>query len=295
MKILVIGDIMLDLYNWGIIKRNSPEEPNVPIVDFVSSEYRLGGAANVAANIKALASPRVTEVFITSIISDFSAKLLKEAGIFYDEIVLKPKYEGSPHDRELIKNRIINTGDGCQLLRIDNREKFDTTDVQRFKNKCYYSNFIGFDAIVVSDYNKGVIDDDIINKLNSVSVPVFIDTKKPDLKLWKNIKNCYVKINSKEFEKSKNFKVLKNLIVTEGEEGCSYYSEGLLTSKYKTMPVEDPDVTGAGDCFFAEMVLSVLDGFPIEETMKRANKVASISCQKFGTTVVTRSEINENH
>jgi bifunctional ADP-heptose synthase (sugar kinase/adenylyltransferase) len=275
----------------GTIKRNSPEEPNVPVVDFLSEEYRLGGAGNVAANLWSLSKKGDNEIYLSSIISDFSAKLLKEAGVFYDDIVLKPKHEGAPHDRELIKHRIIKSDDLSQLIRLDNRQTFSDLDILRFKNKCYFDKFIGFDAVVVSDYNKGIIDADMIARLSVCKLPVFIDTKKPDLSLWQKIEKCYVKINSKEFAASKNFETLTHLIVTEGQNGCSYYSKGLLTAKYNTVPVEDPDVTGAGDVFFSAFILSLLERFPIEEAMKRANKAASISCTRFGTTTVTRSEL----
>jgi len=281
---------MLDEYIFGTIKRQSPENQNIPIVDYVDKEIRLGGAFNVAANLWSL-SKKNGEVFVSSIISDFTANLLKEAGIFYDEIVLDTSYHKKPHERELIKTRIIKSDDATQLLRIDNREKFAAGDLQRYKNKCYYHNFVGFDAIAVSDYCKGVVDDSIIKKLSAVTCPVFVDTKKPDLSIWKNIPNCYIKINSKEFENSKNFEKTKKLIVTQGKKGSSYYENGLLDSRYNTDEVVSEDVTGAGDVFFAEMILSIMEGFPIGETMKRANKAATISCTLFGTSVIDRIEI----
>jgi D-beta-D-heptose 7-phosphate kinase/D-beta-D-heptose 1-phosphate adenosyltransferase len=291
MKLLTIGDGMLDYYVWGIIKRQSPENQNIPIVDFVDQEYRLGGAFNVAANLWSLSNKNGNEVYVSSIISDFTSALLKEAGIFYDEIVLQTKYEDRPHERELIKTRIVRSDDGSQLIRVDNREKFAESDLQRYKNKCCYHNFVGFDAIAVSDYNKGVVDKSLIEKLEGVTCPVFVDTKKPNLAIWKNIKNCYIKINSKEYEASKNANKTNHLIVTQGKEGCSYYVQGLLDSRYSTDQIEIEDVTGAGDSFFSCFILSMMEGYPITESMKRANKAATISCTKLGTSVVDRSEI----
>ena len=108
MKILVIGDAILDKYIWGAIRRQSPEDATVPVVDFVDQEYRLGGCLNVAANVKSL-SKRGVEVFVSSIMSDYTGNLLKEKKISYDEIVLKTKEEKKPHERELIKTRIVNS------------------------------------------------------------------------------------------------------------------------------------------------------------------------------------------
>lgn len=290
MKILVIGDAILDKYIWGAIRRQSPEDASVPIVDFVDQEFRLGGCLNVAANIKSL-SKRGNEIFVSSIMSEYTANLLKEKKISYDEIVLKTKEEKKPHERELIKERIVNSQTAKQIIRIDNREKFSEADLQRYKNKCYYYNFVEFDAIVVSDYNKGLIDNAMIKRLEKVECPVFVDTKKKDLSLWKNIKNCYVKINSKEYANSINSATLNNLIVTEGDKGCSYYKLGHLDSFYKTDKTEAADVVGAGDVFLAGFTVRFLESSDIPDAMKFANKAATLSVGKFGTVEVTRNEI----
>lgn len=289
-KILVIGDGIIDEYVWGIIKRQSPEDSSIPVVDFVEREYKLGGALNVASNIKSL-SKKQNEIFVSSVFSDFTSKILKDKGIFYDEPVLKTKIDNKPHERELIKTRIINSENARHLLRIDNREAFSESDLLRYKNKCSYYNFIGFDAIVVSDYNKGLIDSTIMEKLESLTCPIFVDTKKNDLSIWKNIKDCYVKINSKEFNNSKNHKELKNLIVTEGEMGCSVYKFGMPIASYKAIKQDEADVVGAGDCFIAGLVVATMEGKALEESLKFATKVATISVTKFGTSEVFRSEV----
>ncbi len=290
MKILVIGDAILDRYIWGCIKRQSPEDAAIPVVDFVDEEYRLGGSLNVAANIRSL-SKRTFQVFVSSIISDYTASILKDKKISYDDIVLKTKEEKNPHVRELIKTRIVNSINAKQIIRLDNREKFSDADIQRYKNKCYYSNFIEFDAIVVSDYDKGLIDDSVIKRLEKVECPVFVDTKKKNLSLWKNIKNCYVKINSKEFSESSLASELENLIVTNGDQGSSYYKNGLLDSFYKTNEVIEADVVGAGDVYLSAFVVGFLENKDIPECLKFANKVAAVSVTKFGTCEVSRSEI----
>lgn len=79
--------------------------------------------------------------------------------------------------------------------------------------------------------------------------------------------------------------------MTQGKEGCIYYVNGLLNSRYSTDQIVGEDVTGAGDVFNACFALSVLEGYPIGESMKRANKAATISCEKFGTNTVDRYEV----
>lgn len=250
----------------------------------------FGGCLNVANNIKSL-SKRGTDVYVSSIFSDFTISLLKQRNLFYDEKVLASKDEKVPHKRELIKTRIINSETGKQIVRLDNRLNFSENDIQRYKNKCYFNKLQEFDAIVVSDYDKGLIDSSIIKKLEGVNCPVFVDTKKKDLSLWKNIENCYVKINSKEYKNSTNSKKLKRLIITEGDAGCSYYEDGMLNSFFKTNKVEDADVVGAGDVFLSAFTVAVLEKKPIDECLKFANKAASISVSKFGTTEIARNEI----
>lgn len=290
MKILVIGDAILDKYIWGSIRRQSPEDPSIPIVDFVDQEVRLGGCLNVAANIKTL-SKRGNEIFVSSIMSEYTANILKDKKISYDEIVLKTKEEKKPHERELIKTRIVNADSAKQIVRLDNREKFSDADLQRYKNKCYYYNFVEFDAVVVSDYNKGLIQQSMIERLEKLDIPIFVDTKKSDLAIWKKIKNCYVKINSKEYENSINASELDNLIVTEGDKGCSYYKRGLLDSFYKTDAAQAADVVGAGDVYLAGFVVALLERRPIPDCLKFANKAATLSVGKFGTVEVLRNEI----
>lgn len=273
-----------------MIKRQSPEDPMVPIVDFVEEEYKPGGALNVATNIKTL-SKRGTTVYVSSIFSDFTILMLKQKKLFYDEKVLSVKDEKKPHPRELIKTRIVNSETGKQLVRIDNREKFSESDLQRYKNKCYFNKFVDFDAVVVSDYNKGLVDEILIKNLSQVKCPVFIDTKKKDLSIWKDIPKCFIKINSKEFQNSQKAHEVKHLIVTEGDRGSAYYQEGVLDSYYKTDRVEDADVTGAGDVFLSAFAIAYLENEPMDACLKFANRAALISVKKFGTSEVNRNEI----
>lgn len=289
MKFLVIGDVIIDQYIYGLVNRQSPEDPTVPIVDFVTEEYRLGGAANVAANIKTLSQLK-DEVYISSIISNFTANLLKEKKISYDAITLESEKE--PHRRELIKTRICHSEDHKQFLRLDNNLAFSDSDIQRYTNKCYYYNGKEFDAVIISDYKKGLINNFIISKLKDINCPIFIDTKNPDLSIWDELHNCIIKINDKEYKKCISMSKKHRLVVTRGKNGAEL-RQPLLKSiiPFPLSPVEG-DVTGAGDVFLAGLVVDYMEnGNLLPEAINFANKAARKSVEKFGTTEVKRSEV----
>lgn len=292
-KYLIIGDSIVDRYVYGFISRQSPEDPSIPVVDFVEEEYMLGGCLNVAANIKSLSHKFKDDVYVSSVMSDFTANLLKNKGIFYDLLVLNSK--ARPHDREMVKTRIVHSETHKQLLRIDNRLRFSSGDVARYKNKCSFYEGIDFDAIIVSDYNKGLIDDFILQKLKQFKGPIFIDTKKQDLSLWNDLENCFIKLNNHEYEKSS--KITRHpLIVTKGPNGAELHwqkppTRGWITTSFPTEAVEKADVIGAGDSFLAGLVVSYMETQDLHKSVEFANKVASISVKKFGTCEVRRDEV----
>lgn len=298
MKILVIGDLLVDHYIYGLIKRQSPEDPTIPVVDYVEEEYKLGGAGNVACNIKALVRPK-DDVYISSVLSRFTASMLKKKKIYYDDIVLDPslKKSSEPHKRELIKTRIIESESHRQIMRLDNRSRFSEGDIQRYKNKCYFYNAKKFDAVVVSDYNKGLIDEDIIERLahEDLKCPIFIDTKNPDMSRWKHIrhKNVIFKVNQKEWNaiKVQHPHEMFPFVVTSSEDGARYIKNN-NNHHFPTEPVANGSVIGAGDVFLAALVVKYLetDG-DLFGAIVYANKVAKKSVQKFGTCEVKRNEI----
>jgi D-beta-D-heptose 7-phosphate kinase/D-beta-D-heptose 1-phosphate adenosyltransferase len=284
-NVLVIGDAILDHYVYGVVSRQSPEDANIPVLDQESEDYRLGGCLNVAANIKSLAYPKVT-VYLASVFSPFTGKILEQKGILCDDSCLvDDRRSGTvmPSSRELIKTRYINSDTQKQLLRRDNRKKYLQDDIDRYR--CSLGNLDRYDAIVISDYCKGLVNGWTLRKLQDFDGPVFIDTKKKDLSIWKDLDKAIIKINDKEFAKSSGAETLKNLIVTTGAKGCTHYTEAGEVH-YPTEPVEDPEVTGAGDVYLAGLVSKFLLEGDIEEAIKFANKVARISVTKKGTTEV---------
>jgi bifunctional ADP-heptose synthase (sugar kinase/adenylyltransferase) len=170
--------------------------------------------------------------------------MLKKLNIITQLPFFQSDYE--PNSDEIIKTRIMNIDTNKQILRIDDKVSFDREHIE---NHTLDFSFLcakhSFSAIVVSDYQKGIVNEELIKYLELSKVPVFVDTKKKDLSVFKNIKNCYIKVNSKEFENAQNKELIKHLIKTEGQNGASYYSEGKFVASFKTFEVKSADVVGA--------------------------------------------------
>lgn len=245
-KVLLIGDICTDEYQYGIIDRLSPEAP-VPVFKPTRTETRPGMAANVEANLLALG------VEILMIGGDKS-----------------------------IKTRIIDERSKQHIVRIDN----DVILEKSLPVDLISSNMLDVDAVVISDYNKGLVSYELIEGIRNIYTgPVFIDTKKTDLARFNN---CYVKINESEFNKAKTYN--NHLIVTMGNKGAMYKTN--TTEKfYTSINVDVTDVCGAGDTFLSALVYQYLNTFNIDVAIEFANKAASITVQHMGVYAPTLEEI----
>jgi D-glycero-beta-D-manno-heptose-7-phosphate kinase len=242
LQILLIGDSCQDIYVYGNCDRISPEAP-VPVLLQQRTETKPGMAANVKANLEMLGC-EVTFITNTELIT---------------------------------KTRFIDKRSGQQLLRVDNDIKLQAwsgqTDI----------NLDDYDAIVFSDYNKGFLTYENMQMiLNKYQGPVFIDTKKTDLSIFKN---CYVKIN--ELESRSISATTEHLIVTLGSMGATYKN-----TLYATPLVEVSDVCGAGDTFLAALAYKhTLEGH-IELALEFANKAASVTVQHLGVYAPSLEEIS---
>lgn len=223
-------------------------EAPVPVIKLVE-EYRLPGmAANVYNN-------------------------LKQLGIDADFIT---------NDQEIIKTRYIDKRSGQHLLRVDNEP-----DVSQWSGKTL-EPLASYDAIVISDYNKGFLTYNLIeNIVNSVKCPIFIDTKKTRLADFSPpfmAPHVYIKINEIEFKNAKT--LADNLIVTLGDKGAQY--KGKL---YPTTKVEVSDVCGCGDTFLASLVYSYLNTNNIETAIEFANRASAITVSHSGVYAPSLEEI----
>ena len=177
------------------------------------------------------------------------------------------------HGPEVLSRKIryIDRRTGNHLLRVD----MDVISVPYAPKQTY-----DYDAIVISDYNKGFITEEVILEIrNRFSGPIYMDTKKTNLSKFKDI---YIKINQRELYESTSMPERDKLIVTYGARGCGY-----MDNMYSVKAIEVVDVCGAGDVFLAAMVVKHLETGDMNIALPFANEKAALSCQSLGTVCVS--------
>ena len=177
------------------------------------------------------------------------------------------------HGPEVLSRKIryIDRRTGNHLLRVD----MDVISVPYAPKQTY-----DYDAIVISDYNKGFITEEVILEVrNRFSGPIYMDTKKTNLSKFKDI---YIKINQRELYESTSMPERDKLIVTYGARGCGY-----MDNIYPVKTIEVVDVCGAGDVFLAAMVVKHLETGDMNIALPFANEKAALSCQSLGTVCVS--------
>lgn len=180
------------------------------------------------------------------------------------------------HSETSIKTRLVDKRSNQHIVRIDNDAKCSLIKLD--------SNMsLDYDAIVVSDYDKGSVSYELIEQLIDTKIPTFIDTKKTDLA---RLEGAWVKIN--ELEQSKVKSVCTGLIVTKGAKGAESIHYNLSCA---APSVEVADVTGAGDTFLAAFTFMWLSTNSLELAMRYAIQAASITVQHFGVYAPTKEEI----
>ena len=178
---------------------------------------------------------------------------------------------------QLVKTRFIDEKSNQQILRVDNEEKIKPLMIPVITDS--------FDAVVISDYNKGYLTTEkIFEIVESSTCPVFIDSKKTILP---NKPNCFIKINDVEYEKLDDYNI-ENLIVTKGSEGCIYKQ-----TLYPAEKVNVYDVVGAGDTFLAALVYGYITTNNIDESLMMGNRAAAIAVQQPGTYILTEEDVQK--
>jgi bifunctional ADP-heptose synthase (sugar kinase/adenylyltransferase) len=248
-NVLVIGDTCIDKFSYGSVVRLAPEAP-VPVINPEYSIENKGMAGNVEENIKSIGG----------------------------NTILLSNYES------VLKHRLVDKRSNQILLRIDENDKVSRIDRElliRIKNNHF--NNVKIDAIIISDYDKGFLDEEDIQFICENNTNVFIDTKKI-LDTW-CVNSTFIKINHVEYEHTKfNLKDLSisdKLIITLSSDGCQY--------KDKIYPVEKvkiKDVSGAGDTFMSALVLEYVRTLDIEKSILFAQECATIVVQKIGVTTI---------
>ena len=243
MKVLLIGDSCEDRYFYGDVKRLNPEAP-VPILEYRRGVTSEGMVLNVRENLRAFG----VEVYL------------------------------STHPEAIIKTRYIDEKSNQQIMRYDVEPKIEPLS---FDFPTEWNNL--YDALVISDYNKGYLTTEKIFELTSRFVgPVFIDSKKTNLPA-----DAYIKINEIEHERMA-YCNYENLIITRGGKGAEYKGD-----LYPAEKVNVFDVVGAGDTFLAALTYGYLKYGRIDKAIPLANKAAAVAVSHRGTYVLTEEDVQK--
>ncbi len=303
-RILVVGDIILDHYIWGLVERISPEAP-VPVVDVKEENYNLGGAANVAANIVSLGG-RATVLGIrgNDIHGEVLEDLMRERGIDTSGI-----FTGSRPTT--VKTRVI--AHNQQVVRFD-REERRSVDGSRFKK---ISDFLlssrdNWDAIIVSDYKKGMVTRRImrllVSEFKSQGAYLAVDPKVGNFPMYRDV--SIITPNLKEASQGSGIEIkdeqslikagtlllrrlrCDSILITRGEQGMSLF-DGEGVTHIPTAARSVYDVTGAGDTVIAAFTLAHVAGAGLRDAAMVANHAAGIVVGKIGTACATKEELKE--
>lgn len=292
LNILLIGDFMVDSYIDGKSSRISPEAP-VPVISSSKIDYFPGGAGNVAMNLNSLGAKVSCLGYIGN---DKYGEILKR--IFRGEGIDFKQLELSEFPTT-VKERYFSNG--TQVLRIDT-EKIVYNWKPKFLPEFKFHNY---DAIILSDYNKGVLNNNWFSDIEFENI--IVDPKKDNFSFYSNAK--IITPNLSELRKATKTEVnslnsikracldllsktnLEYIIAKMGDRGIMVVGNNNFYEHIKAFPVKNPDVTGAGDTVISAFTLAYAKFQDIKISAKIANAAASIVVNKKGTTAVKIKEI----
>ena len=251
-RILLIGESCKDVYHYGETSRISPEGP-VPIFLPNRTEIKDGMAANVLNN-------------------------LTELGQIVDFVTCNSE---SP----IIKERFVDEKFSSHVFRADRNDVSEAINLNAMSEALKRQ----YDAVVISDYDKGFLPPDACSFIIShFSCPVIVDTKKRDLSCFDR-ENCIIKINRPEYDRLVKKCSKSIIVITEGKNGARVENKRLINS----FPTDVFDVCGAGDVFLSAMTSSILSTGDLEKSLYFSNLVASISVKTFGNCAPKLEDISQ--
>jgi len=302
-KVLIVGDAMIDAYMWGEVNRISPEAP-VPVVEVKKHENRLGGAANVALNLKALgANPILCSLIGTGERGVLFEKLMKESNLSTEGILSTNKRKTT------IKTRVI--AENKHQLRIDEEETSPIEQVEEFL-KLTISLINDIDVIILQDYNKGVLTPEIIERVidsaNKKGIPTIVDPKKLNFNSYKNctifkpnlaeIKvglqvdfdaNNIAEIEKATLELRKKLSA-KGILLTLSERGICINSE----KEFKHTPAFKRniiDVSGAGDTVISVASLCLASNMDYTDLSILSTLAGGLVCEEVGVVPINKEKL----
>lgn len=304
-RVLVVGDVMLDRYLWGSVDRISPEAP-VPVVNLKKSTFVAGGAANVATNLAAL---RVNVDLVGIIGQDQDAdqlsSVLSERKISSSSLV-------NTNRPTTVKTRVV--AQNQQIVRVDQEDNSHLGGEDEKKVlDCIGKNLKNADVVIISDYAKGVVTENVCSELisssNSSSLSTIVDPKGLNFSKYKSA--TILTPNQKEtlaatgilFDGNESIVKagndllgsleLNGVIVTRGEHGMSLFEKSKEVTHLSASARKVYDVTGAGDTVVATLGAAIGAGEDFKKASQIANIAAGIVVEKVGTTCISSKELEQ--
>ena len=300
-NVLVIGDVMLDRYYYGATERMSPEAP-VPIVDIDNIIDSPGGSSNVALNLAKLGA----QATVCGIIGDDNeGEILKEKladnKISINHILVDKDRPTTVKSRIISKDRHVIRMD--REVSVDFNKKINNGIIKSLTDE-----FSNFDAVILQDYNKGLLNPHTIPKLieiaNSHNKPIYVDPKHKNFDLYTNVR--FFKPNISEFRNYlKQISDFEDdaftffhqinpdiLMITKGADGASlFYDDQHYSIPTKAQHVHD--VSGAGDTVISTFCLSDISGGSPSESAYLSNFAAGRVCEEVGVVPVSMNMLKE--
>lgn len=305
-RVVVVGDLMRDLFIWGKVKRISPEAP-VPVVEVARETAMLGGAANVVNNLVALGA----KVHLAGVVGDDEPgealiTELVEKGVELEALVVEPNRPTT------IKTRII--AHSQQMVRFDKETRNPITPESRTRMLKALKELIPrVNLVVISDYAKGVISPELTRPLFQAAhqgrKKIIVDPKLANLSCYKAAD--LITPNNLEAGQAARFEVetdaevekagkimlrelsAQAILITRGEHGISLIERGKPAHHIPTQAREVFDVTGAGDTVISALAVGMAVGMDLYSATVLANLAAGIGVAKLGTSVVSREELKD--
>lgn len=306
-NVLIIGDVMLDNYLWGKVERISPEAP-VPIVSVQKKESRLGGAANVAINIRSLgANPILCSVIGLDANGRAFIEMLHQLEMTSDGMVQ------SGERPTTVKTRVI--GNNHQMLRVDEE---NDSDISASERKQMLNRILSIldkktiDVIIFEDYDKGVINKSLIEQVvkaaRQKNIPVAVDPKKRNFNHYRNV--TFFKPNLKELREGMKLDLekvdmneiraavkkistehnLEMVMVTLSDKGVFIHAgkeDHHIPAHVRTIA----DVSGAGDTVISVAALCLAAGVNPKNIAAISNLAGGLVCEKVGVVPIERDEL----
>ncbi len=305
LRVLIIGDVMLDSYIWGAVERISPEAP-VPVVNVKKRDVRLGGAANVALNVQALGA---TPIIVALCGADDAGKklrtILEEQGMSTEGLV-------NSHSRPTtVKTRVIASEQ--HVVRVDEEsDKVADNNEEKQLLKCIEKLLPTCQVVIFEDYDKGVLNSSIIEKTVSLaqkqSIPTVVDPKKRNFLAYKGVtlfkpnlkemrEGLKVELesgNQKQLEKAiallRDKLSINGVLASLSENGVyvEYNNEKISLPAH---PREIADVSGAGDTVVSIAALCVALKLPAKQIAELSNLGGGLVCQHVGVVPIDKEEL----